>query len=152
MYLYKKEKRFHPKTGKEIPDFVKAGYICDYSGVFIESSPEFIEYDVEIGQISGCEETWYYDDDVREFFEEKYGIDHAYLWTSPFHFAQTDNIYDHSWSLMNEWVQDCQKKKSPFYMCGNIDKAMRIARVRTIKKLLDVGIYTIEELLGGELE
>lgn len=146
MYSYKTIPKFDPYTGKPAhPTFTRGSKICDYSGnVIDEEILPGIEYEIKIEYISGCEEPWYYDDDREEF--ETLGIEYDSIFSSPYHFESNREGQDYSSNLLDEWNKNFDNKDSIFYHCTNLDLALRICRIRTIKKLLKENKFSIEEL------
>ncbi len=147
MIIYSEEKRFSPKTGKELgSDYGESGLICDYTGKVIDQDnyEDRPMYGIKIQYNSDCEEVYYYDKE-KEYFD-KIGVNYYSLFGSEYHFLVGSDGQDYSSNLLDEWSRDFKKKDSVFFECLTIEEALRRARVRTVKKLLEEKKYTVEEL------
>jgi len=149
MKLYTTRKVFDRFTGKPNgEDFAPTGkYICDYTGVVIDGdeNPECEPmYKLKVSYNNDSEEVYYYDE-VKEEFEEM-GIDYGTMLSEPYTFAVNEDYTDVSIGLVQEWMAERAEKKSVFYKCATIEQAMRIARVRTVLRLLKEKIFTAAEL------
>ena len=147
MYLYKIEKRYSHLTGKEIlPEITRTpNIICDYTGELImDGEQDSPLYALKVDYDSGSEEIYYYDDD-KEYFK-KLNIDYDSIFRLQSHFKMGDDGEDESVSLVKEWITNMEEDVGIFKNCATIEEAMRIARVRTIKRLLNDKTYTPEQL------
>jgi hypothetical protein len=153
MILHKEVKTYDKRTGKEaesewLPTRI---YICDYTGEECDSDQNYDfqwMYKLETHYYNGIEQVWYYDDDNRKYFEEGLKINYGSIFSHPFMFApQINGTYcDASYWLSSEWMDAVEVKGHTFYECSTIEEAMRRARVRTIKRLLEEKAYTKEQL------
>jgi hypothetical protein len=148
MMLYQLEPRFNQRTGKPIePVLTKTGVlICDYTGDLIttDDNDYYPQYELKADYDSRCEEVYYYDD-ARDFFESR-SIEYGKLFVDPFVFSVNVDYTDKSVQLVQEWMLNINANSGVFCECKSIEHAMRIARVRTVKRLLSMDTYTIQQL------
>ena len=152
MKLYILEKRFHPKTGKELdPQPVESkNFLCDFTGGIIdcEKYENRPLYEIKIDYNHDCEEIYYYDE-AKDWFR-KQRIGYASIFESPFHFkpAGGRNNTDASVSLMAMWVRNCGSARTNHWLAGasTIEEAMRRSRVRLVKQFIEEKRFTPDEL------
>ena len=154
MILYAPIKSFCRKTGKEIePEWVQTRkYICDYTGEECDPDEDhelqpMVQYTVNY--YDGLEQAWYYDYENIKFFEEL-GVEYGSIFEIPFVYKPNVNgsRFDACFWLNQEWVDGFDVEGHTFYNCYSLEEAMRRARIRTIRRLLDEEAYTKDQLLG----
>jgi hypothetical protein len=157
MLLYSLTKIYDRYTGKEDCSILKAtgGKLCDYTGEVIDGETLAdgpLLYTVKIDYDYSSEPNWYYDDARGEL--ENMGVSYenfARFIYGPYHFMvnyDTGGYGDNSMRLVKEWLdihnrEDDAAMDDPLYQAGTIDKAFRVARYRTLFRLLKEGKYNL---------
>jgi hypothetical protein len=152
MILHKQVKQFDKRTGKEIEsEWVPTRtYICDYSGAECDADENYEVqpmYTFKADYYDGLEQAWYYDYDNIEYFR-KLNVEYGSIFDVEYMFMPDVNgsQYDASFWLNQEWMDGVDVKGHTFYECATLEEAMRRARVRTIRRLLDEKAYTPQQL------
>ena len=151
MNLYKFKQQFDPNTGKPSSSKrISGGHLDDYTGNLINSD-ELLMYTVSIAYNHGAEPLWYYDKELSDL-EKKYGVEYSEFssfMNSPYTFAELSNSHgsvDRSFQLIQEWLMNTKNGLGPFRECGTIEDAFRVARYRTLMRILKENTYTLVQL------
>lgn len=148
MYLYERVNRFNPVTGQPTEEWlISSKTVCDYTGEVMESDLETGPLvDLNTGYCHDVEPMWD-QDDGRGWFEGR-GLSYESLMDLTYHFkpATQWGYADVSMFLAREWLDGMGDPDSVFHECLYLDEALRRARVRTVKRLLEDETLTHEAL------
>lgn len=152
MHIFKSEPCFNRRTGKKEGTELQetSNRICDYTGEIIldEFGEETPMYTLLPYYNNDAEEVWY-EDSGRRTLEKKYNFDYGDLFKTPFVFKVYPgrDFEDASVDLVTEWLAHREAKKDYYFAeCRSVEEAMRLSRVRVVKRLLESGKQTIASL------
>lgn len=160
MFLYKKKKFFDPETGKEVePVLKRSGYLSDLTGkpIDLDNDEEKPLYTLSFDYDHGSEPLWYEDfyDLLRELKLSEENMeysDFSQFMESPYHFTNVEGYgcTDETESIMDQWITDRKKKgvrgDVEFRGCGTIEQVLSKIRVKTLRRLIEEKVYTLEQL------
>lgn len=161
MRLYTKKKQYNQETGKSENISVYSNlYLCDCTGTIINHSktPEFLSIcSLQLNQISGSEESWYYEDlswlytrknqkilDGRDEGEIK-----EMIFSEPYHFSvKMDTCF--SFFLAKEWLADVNNNGMGIFKdCHSFEHVLRVSRIRVLQQALKNKKISLCEIIGG---
>ena len=157
MHLFLFEKRFDPRTGKELePRREKSmNLICDYCGkvIDLDNIEESPTTDITINDVSGCE-PWFSEDRKILGDDRRVDIYEFYSNQPTWHFCQNWNTQEFCEQQMLFEFADGQFKAFDEPLDVNINMLadlLSAVRYRTLRNLLKRPEYT-PEMFGLEIE